>query len=526
MFLTTLQIESFLGSPAMASGAKAGTPAGEDGFGSLLSRAIQAGTLGEGTKAPLEPGFRQSLAEGSQWLQQFKAQLQVRGVDFADTAVAASGLTALLPMLSAAGFDTQAVAGLFEELQAASGAGEVRLTDLFAGLEDVAAEDAGSSNAEMAALSLSSLPYLETVLGSFGMAPADIDQVVAASKVEGEGMALGPLVDALQNRLEVDPELARRVPDEQTRMQTAGLMDRMGLTEDGPGMRGALNLEQFVARLEKLAGQPAGQSTDPADLAPQIDRFLEGCRSSGGQTAQSPQPAAGLQKTDFAEAEGPTAWSSAQTAGTRLASSPEGRPAQAGATPALGPAAEEASAKPVVNEASRAVESLAAADTHTAAPTAASAGAGTATAERSLPAYLLNQVERQIVRARLSDASEIRFQLKPPHLGRIQMTIDQGTEGLKVNIIAEHQAARDMLLAHTADLRTALQDQGIQLDKVDVQVSYDFDQTMADSRQESQRSWSQRGRIAGRQPEGRDADRGGVAPIQRGIRDNALYIVA
>jgi flagellar hook-length control protein FliK len=169
---------------------------------------------------------------------------------------------------------------------------------------------------------------------------------------------------------------------------------------------------------------------------------------------------------------------------------------------------------------------LAAAETHSRAPTAGPAGSSVAASERSLPAYVLNQVGRQIMRARLNDASEIRFQLKPPHLGRIQLTIDQGAEGLKVTIITEHQAARDMLTAHAADLRASLQGQGIKLDEVDVQVSPNFDQTMADSRHESQRGRSGSGPAAFRRPEGTDDDRAEASWPKRGIRDNALNIVA
>lgn len=516
MFSPALTIANFLGSPAAGTSPATPTTSRADGFNCLLHRALQAGASREaGAASP-------PSTQRSQWLQQFKAQLQVRGVDCTVTTVDQAGLATLLPLLSAAGFDAQAVAGLFAELRAASGTGEVRLADLFASLQDRAIDEAPASNSETTALALSSLPYLETVLGAFGMAPADIDQVVAASKSEGQGIALRPLVDALKQRLAADPDLAGRVPDEKTRIQAAGLMDRMGLAGEGTGAGGALNLEQFVARLEELTVQPAGQSTDPADMAPQIDRFLEGCRVLAGRAPASAQAVAAPRELLPAEGQIQSVWSSHAASGLET---PVGaRAAEGGA--GAGDAAAALPVKAAANEAAKTAEVLAAAETHSRWPTAGPAGASVAASERSLPAYVLNQVGRQIMRARLNDASEIRFQLKPPHLGRIQLTIDQGAEGLKVTIITEHQAARDMLTAHAADLRASLQGQGIKLDEVDVQVSPNFDQTMADSRHESQRGRSGSGPGAVRRPEGSDGDRAEASRPKRGIRDNALNIVA
>jgi hypothetical protein len=519
MLSPALHIGNFLVSPAAAAAPLTPTASPQGGFSRSLQRALQAGASREPGAAP---PVRPPLAEASQWLQRFKAQLQARGVDCAATAVDPPGLATLLPLLSAAGFDAQAVAGLFAELQSAAGSGGVRLTDLLAGLQDGAGDRAPAPDAEAAPLALSSLPYLETVLGAFGMPRAEIDQVVAASKSEGQGIALRPLVDALKGRLTADLDLAGRVPDAKTRLQIAGLMDRMGLAEEGPGAGGALNLAQFVARLEDMAGRPAAQSTDPADMGPQIDRFLEGCRALAGRAPASAQTVAGPQELPPAEGQAPSVWSSHAAAKPEA---PLGAPA-AQAPAAAGQGAAASPVKAAVNEASKTAEVLAAAENHSAAPSAGPTGASAAAPEPSLPAYVLNQVGRQIVRARLSDANEIRFQLKPPHLGRVQLTIDQGPDGLKVTIITEHQAARDMLTAHTGDLRAALQDQGLQLNKVDVQVSPNFDQTMADSRRESERGHLGRGRSAARLPEEADSDRLAAPGTARGIRDNALNIVA
>jgi flagellar hook-length control protein FliK len=519
MLAPAFQIQSILTPPAV-TGAPAEPAACPGGFSRALHRALQTGAAREagidakaGTAQP-PPGDK------SRWLQQFKAQLAQHGVDCGVTAVDRAGLATLLPLLAAAGFDAQAAAGLFAELQAASDSGEVRLADLLAGLQAGAADSLNSSDDQASMLALSSLPYLETLLTAFGMPPADVDQVVAASKVEGQGIALMPLVDALHRCLTAKPDLAVRVADEKTRLQAAELMGRMGLDPDGPHAGGVLNLEQFIARLEKLADQTAGPRTEPSALGPQIDRFLEGCHTLGPQTPTSAGPFAAPSEPSAVE-NGMSAIPSPHAAGLetpRSASAAQGPP-PAGEPPAGSPPQSSAA------EAAPTVGMLAGVESRGSAATGGPGGTSAAASDPGLPAHVLNQVGRQIVRARLSDASEVRFQLKPPHLGRIQLTIDQGPEGLKVTVLTEQQAARDMLTAHAADLRAALQEQGIQLAKVDVQLSPDFAQTMADSRRDSARGRPGSAPAGARRNEGGETDPLSGALPTSGGRDNALNIV-
>ena len=86
---------------------------------------------------------------------------------------------------------------------------------------------------------------------------------------------------------------------------------------------------------------------------------------------------------------------------------------------------------------------------------------------KTLPYYVLGQVNRQILRSRLTNENEMRLQLKPPELGRLKMNIENTAKGLKVNIITENSAARDMLLSHSGELKTALMDQGLRVDNID-----------------------------------------------------------
>ncbi len=119
-------------------------------------------------------------------------------------------------------------------------------------------------------------------------------------------------------------------------------------------------------------------------------------------------------------------------------------------------------------------------------------------AGRTLPGYLLDQVSRQIVKLRTAGENEITLQLKPPHLGRMKLNVENTSGGIKVGIVVESAAAKEMLLSHTSELKAALGDQGIRLDKIDVGTQGDFGNSMAQAGREFGRSGGRNGRQSGR----------------------------
>ncbi|OQY12772.1 MAG: hypothetical protein B6I31_02600, partial [Desulfobacteraceae bacterium 4572_19] len=105
-------------------------------------------------------------------------------------------------------------------------------------------------------------------------------------------------------------------------------------------------------------------------------------------------------------------------------------------------------------------------------------------ASRNLPVYVVNQVGHQLARALNMGDSTLQFNLKPNHMGRLQMSIDNSSDGLKVTIIAEHQTTKDMLMNQSSELRATLAEQGIKVSSIDIEFSSNYDQAMADSKQD------------------------------------------
>jgi flagellar hook-length control protein FliK len=82
--------------------------------------------------------------------------------------------------------------------------------------------------------------------------------------------------------------------------------------------------------------------------------------------------------------------------------------------------------------------------------------------------------------------SEMRIQLKPEHLGRVQLKIATEQQQVVVKVMAELPMVKELLEGNLHQLRTELQGQGLEIHKFDVSVGSD-----AGSQNREQPTWAQ-----------------------------------
>ncbi len=109
-------------------------------------------------------------------------------------------------------------------------------------------------------------------------------------------------------------------------------------------------------------------------------------------------------------------------------------------------------------------------------------------ARNLLPAYLINQVGKQISRSILRGERVIRLQLKPPELGTVKIEMNIKDNILKLGMIAENSSVKELLLSNVHELKQALVEQGVKLDKLNVQINYNFGQSLADSKESTKQN--------------------------------------
>nr|WP_321402457.1 flagellar hook-length control protein FliK [uncultured Desulfobacter sp.] len=103
----------------------------------------------------------------------------------------------------------------------------------------------------------------------------------------------------------------------------------------------------------------------------------------------------------------------------------------------------------------------------------------------TLPDFVTRQVGKSIVRSINTGNNTIQMQLKPPELGKVFLNIDHSGSSVKVSVITEHQSAKDILTANVNEIKTMLSSSGINLESFEVDMSSDFQQSMADARNQS-----------------------------------------
>ncbi len=109
----------------------------------------------------------------------------------------------------------------------------------------------------------------------------------------------------------------------------------------------------------------------------------------------------------------------------------------------------------------------------------------TKTSFKNLPNYVTQQVSKSLVRAINQGESTLRIQLKPPELGRLMIIINNSGNNIKVNIVTENHAAREMLASNVNELRATLSNSGVNLERFDVDMNSNFRQSMADAKNQS-----------------------------------------
>jgi len=102
-----------------------------------------------------------------------------------------------------------------------------------------------------------------------------------------------------------------------------------------------------------------------------------------------------------------------------------------------------------------------------------------APAQRYVPTYMNDQISRQISMGLKNGNKQMTLQLKPPQLGSLQLDMEIQNDVLKISMATEKQATREMLLSHINELKDSLAQQGIKVDKVDIEINYNFNESLA-----------------------------------------------
>lgn len=99
--------------------------------------------------------------------------------------------------------------------------------------------------------------------------------------------------------------------------------------------------------------------------------------------------------------------------------------------------------------------------------------AGVGGGRGALPSYLVRQVSAQVARMVKSGQSVMRLQLKPAHLGRLNLRLEVVGSTVKATVVAESAAAKSLLESGLAQLKDQLALAGLKVERFDIAVDPD-----------------------------------------------------
>ena len=472
------------------------------------------------------------------YLKSLRKALLAKGKPLNKVALKKEDLALINKFLRQCGFSQKKVDQFLKELAEKSPGGQINLARFF----QEATELAGPQNKKEPGnfLEPAAVPYLESILRNFGLTPPELERVFSAARVADGRLDPGKFVAKLK---QVSKHINKEALDAaavKIDQQLADKLKLLGMHMPAKAKSGSITLKDFIASLEQMAGGSDGRHKLPLKVQTTMEQMAGG---SGKDHKLSPEmqttmeqilakvvvPGEKTQITVFrplvANPEFADFNSQAQTKKDaesvekeqRLSAfKPAGRPGADEKFPAFAdekgklnannrpPGLKHANAdrgvdlvsefkggrgsKPGINTESFNIQSQTIATNISPQMAAAtiteavhSAGQHQKPFQDFLPTYLVDQVGRQLSRALLRGDRVIRLRLKPPELGTLKIEMDIKDNVLRLGMIVENSAVKELLLSNVHELRNALAGQGVKIEGLDVQVGHDSNHSLANS---------------------------------------------
>ncbi|MCP3941209.1 MAG: hypothetical protein GY710_06980 [Desulfobacteraceae bacterium] len=454
--------------------------------------------------------------QGLEFLSKLQALfLSLSGGDLKNITIDATGLDFLKEILLKNGFGREGVEELMAKFSDETQDGDLGLDEIMGSLFDLSTDISDETPVEEALIDTSALPFLTSILNSLGLPREKVDQILSQASRGQNGISLDVVIDHLRpieiQSLHSGQPFQTREGDTSFPM----LLEQLGLvlpenTASQPSLSDLIaslvtHKEKILASGKSTQDLSSKGSTNQADgggnkssntLIDSLFKHLEiqSAKTDGAQFSKDqiedqfendlliPDKFKPNKKGLFSKDQGEPLVKQDQ-AFKEINSILSGKSDLPGDTGSKLKDGEEGT-KFLKPDTARGGESssLAASEVKTGSPGDV---LKTKSTFKELPTYVTKQVGKSIVRAINQGENTLKIQLKPAELGRLQLTINNEGNSMKVSIAAENPAAKDILIANVNELKIVLANAGISLDKFDVEMNSEFKQSYADAKNQS-----------------------------------------
>jgi flagellar hook-length control protein FliK len=456
--------------------------------------------------------------------------------DLKTVSIDADGLEAVKKMLLTAGFKETDIDGAFTGLLEKAKAGKLTLDHLMGKLSGLPLEETTEEGVQTETfLEISALPFIESILTSLGIEKEDIQNILAEAEKGEKGISLDVVIEKLKGLQKYSFQTQTVFKTPETDQNYQHLMKQLGM-EQAEEISAPLSLAEFVDALENLqkklspedslskgpGGSGNADQKNPISVSEKMPDLMNALFKGLEQVKPSEKlPGFGFSyeqiKNEFENRLLlPDQKGSNTSANSLFSVNKDVVPGTDTKLKDLYKNLEaflsreensEAGLESFQKEAGKALKQSKTENTKTIDPLQglgtdaksmgtqfAADGLRAKPALKDLPAYVTQQVSKNLVKAIHQGESILKLQLKPPELGRLVMTIDNTGNNMKINIITDNQAAKEILMSNINDIRTALSNSGVTLERFDVDMNSNFQQSMADARDQAGNSSNRRQR--------------------------------
>ena len=502
-------------------GEKHGGP--EQGFLRYLDKALGRGKT---DALPWTEDITKGAISKQGWFALFKQGLFSSGVALKDMSLSNKALDGLKELLLADGFSEEDVKGLLDGLLQNSANKKINLQHL---LHEIGAlQEKTKERSPDLVLEASELPYLDTLLRSFGLSAQQAEGIISQSRVDSGQLSLKALARNLKPiGSEIQADLRSKM-GELSGEAAKTVLTRMGLSDEAGKLNGPVSLEQFVQLVEEKVASLVSYRFSDGQRKQRVVHILENVSVNGEEKTVTPkQQSKALETFPFQSVEAndggqpwkkkiTNQWRQVDSQGNRVAEdnyaapktnshfhmdgldiSNKGQHGSNVTTAKMEALIEAATERPSQKTAdsNKLAVSL---EAHENGLQRLTRGETAVKPDvRTIPQYVVHQVGRRLGMALKRGENHVRLQLKPPHLGSIQLDLAMKGNEVRIAMVAENQYVKDLMISHVNELKDALGGQGVELQKIDVEINQGFQHSMANAEKQfcSPRMWAARNSV-------------------------------
>lgn len=445
----------------------------------VFSRLL-AQTLKPGRMPHLQGGKRGTKTEGTGqgWLEHFRDELISSGIPVEEMSLSREALPDLKKILIGQGYPESAVMSFLNGLFHGKTEHEIKLVKLFERLSELKALfDKKSADP---ALEVSAVPCLEAALSRLGLDLQGIKSAIEPARAQGGGLNLKSLVRNLKDIIRGLPEGNRLGADGKAAEDIKGMLARVGIVDKASNIDGPISLERFVRILEQRVASLMPRSLSESQIENHVNDLLGNVlvarKQQGGKSSIESLYAHKLNGLPPDDSKANTGVK--QVAEGLKDQASQAKTAGAGMEKLIEPIHERRGKKTIDQEKLTSPHSV----RESMMDRGPAPGAVTKQGARPVPFYVVNQVARQISLSLQRGKNHLMLQLKPPELGAIQINMDMKDSVLKIGMVTEDNGVKEFLVSSIQELRDSLVQNGVKVERIDVQVNHNLGGSMYQAR--------------------------------------------